>query len=60
VEAPELLQDDLRDRTQGDSICIKKIMGGVSISLKNNKEFNFIYIPANAQVLKHTLSYTIH
>jgi hypothetical protein len=32
----------------------KKITGGVSISLKNNKDLNE-YISTNAQVLKYTL-----
>jgi hypothetical protein len=39
VQAPKLLQADLRNRTQGESTRRKKLTG-VSIDLKNNKEFN--------------------
>jgi hypothetical protein len=59
VKAPELLQADLRNRTQGDSICKKKFRGGVSISLKNNKEFNLV-IHINQYTSTKILSHTAH
>jgi len=57
VNAPYLLQADLRNRTHGDSICRKKSMEGVSISLKNNKEFNLIHVKKYKSIKIHTFTY---
>jgi hypothetical protein len=55
-----MLQADLRNRTQGNTVCKGgggEATEGVSISLKNNIEFSVIHINKYTNIKIHTLIY---